>query len=179
MEVTLKNLFATHFTRFKVMKESPGSFVLSDLMLNFLKFCTFFHFQGSYSGFGCMPTVSSGRRRNLVSPTKYCDDLLLWSHPYAPLPLSCFLSLEARSSPICPSWYTYLLLQPCLGIALFPFCKKIHVYKVFIVLWRQLAIFLRHFHLYFYCSEIFVEYSCVVWPSLFLHEPEPYYCVIF
>lgn len=151
-----KNLLVTHFTRFKVMKKSPGSLVLCDLMLNFLKFCTFFHFQGSYSGFGCMPTVSSGRRRNMVSPTKYCHDLLLGSHPYAPVALSCFLSLEARSSPICPSWCTYLLLQPCLEIAPFPFCKKIGVYKVFIALWRQLAIFVWHFNFYFCCWEIFI-----------------------
>lgn len=110
-------------------------------MLNFSKFCTFFHLQGSYSGFGCMPKVSSGRRRNLVSPLKYCDHLLLGSHPYVPFSLSCFFSLWVRSSPICPSWSMYLLLQPCLGIALSPFCKKIHVYKMFMVLWRQLAIF--------------------------------------
>lgn len=107
---------------------------------------------------------SSGRRRNLVSPAKYCDDLLLGSHPYATLSLSCFLSLEAKSSPICPSWCTYLLLQPCLGIAPLPFCKKIRVYKVFIVLRRRLAIFLGHFHFCLCCSEIFIDYSRVVWP---------------
>lgn len=172
------NPFATYFTRFKVVKKSPGSLVLSYLMLNFLKLFTLFYFQGSYSGFGHMPTVSSGRRRNLVSPTKYCDDLLQGSHPYAPLSLSCFLSLEARPSPICPSWCTHLLLQPCLGIVPFPFCKKILVYKVFMLLWRQLAIFVWHFHFYFYFSEIFIEYSCVLWPSLILHEPEPYSIVI-
>lgn len=163
-ESSYKNLFTTYFTRFKAMKKSPGSLVLWDLMLNFSKFSTFFHFQGSYSGFGCMPTVSSGRRRNLVSPAKYCDDLLLGSHPYAALSLSCFLSLEAKSSPICPSWCTYLLLQPCLGTAPLPFSKKIRVYKVFMALQRQLAIFLGHFHFYLYCSETFVDYSWVVWP---------------
>lgn len=118
------NPFATYFTRFKVVKKSLGSLVLSYLMLNFMKLFTFFYFQGSYSGFGRMPTVSSGRRRNLVSRTKYCDDLLPGSHPYAPLSLSCFLSLEARPSSICPSWCTHLLLQPCLGIVPFPFYKK-------------------------------------------------------
>lgn len=104
-----KNPFATHFTRFKVMKKRLDNLVLSDLMLNFARLWTFFHFQGLVHG------KRSGTRWNLVSPIKYCDDFLLGSSPYAPLSLNFPLSLEAGSSPICPSWFTYLLLQPCLG----------------------------------------------------------------
>lgn len=174
-----KNAFVTQFTRFKVMKKSPGSFVLSVQKLNFWKFCTFFHFQGSYSGYGRMPTVSSGRRRNLVSPTKHCDDLLLRSQPYAPFLWAAFLALRQDLVPSAlPETCIYffsrafeLLLSPSVRKSMFTKC-----------LWSygdSLQFLFGIFIFIFYCSEIFIEYPCVVWPNMFLHEPEPYYCLIF